>query len=94
VNDRLAHPIDTADGALSLAGGGRSVVVFVSGSGLHAFENPGYAFERADGGSFRADGTVWDPAAGRGDDGRRLDRIPIRRLFAFTWQDDHGPNAF
>jgi hypothetical protein len=24
----------------------------------------------------------------------RLDRVPIRRLFAFAWQDDHGPDAF
>ena len=24
----------------------------------------------------------------------RLDRVSIRRLFAFAWQDDHGPDAF
>jgi hypothetical protein len=31
---------------------------------------------------------------GESADGRRLDRLPTRRLFAFAWQDDHGPDAF
>ena len=30
---------------------------------------------------------------GRSEDGRRLVCVPARRLFAFTWQDDHGPEA-
>ncbi|AUX08723.1 hypothetical protein AArcSl_1088 [Halalkaliarchaeum desulfuricum] len=38
------------------------------------------------------------PAAHTGDGGSRnaapLRRIPARRLFAFAWQDDHGPDAF
>ena len=42
----------------------------------------------------RGDGTRWDPATGRSADGRRLDRLPARRLFAFAWQDDHGPDSF
>jgi hypothetical protein len=41
-----------------------------------------------------ADGTVWDGATGRSDDGRTLDRLASRRLFAFAWQDDHGEGAF
>lgn len=69
--------------------GGRSVVVFATPDGVHAFENPGYAFEPVDDGTARADGTT-----GEGDDGRRLARLPARRLFAFAWQDDHGPEAF
>ena len=31
---------------------------------------------------------------GESDDGRALARVPTRRLFAFAWQDDHGPDAF
>lgn len=44
--------------------------------------------------TFRADGTRWDGATGKGEDGRRLERIPAKRLFAFAWQDDHGPGNF
>lgn len=74
--------------------GGRSVVVFATPDGVHAFENPGYAFEPVDDGTARVDGTTWDGATGASDDGRRLERLPARRLFAFAWQDDHGPDAF
>jgi hypothetical protein len=86
--------VEDAGGALTLRVGGRGVVVFVSLSGPHAFENPGFEFEAAGEGRFRGDGTTWDPATGEGADGRRLDRLPVRRLFAFAWQDDHGPDAF
>ncbi|MUV88549.1 hypothetical protein GJ629_00490 [Halapricum sp. CBA1109] len=43
--------------------------------------------------ALRADGTIWNPAAGESEEGRALDRMPARRLFAFAWQDDHGPDA-
>ena len=72
--------------------GDTPVVVFAA-TEPHAFENPGYEFERVDG-AFRADGTTWEPVTGESVDGRRLDPVPARRLFAFTWQDDHGPDAF
>jgi hypothetical protein len=45
-------------------------------------------------GTVRADGTRWDGTTGESDDGRQLDRVAARRLFAFAWQDDHGPDAF
>lgn len=45
-------------------------------------------------GTFRADGTRWEGATGEAADGRRLRRLPARRLFAFAWQDDHGPASF
>jgi hypothetical protein len=41
-----------------------------------------------------ADDTTWDPVTGESADSRRLDRLPTRRLFAFAWQDDHGPDTF
>ncbi len=89
-----ARFVEEAGGALALGVGARDVVVFASGAGLHAFENPGYGFEPTDGRGFRADGTVWDPETGESGDGRVLDRVSIRRLFAFAWQDDHGADAF
>jgi hypothetical protein len=45
-------------------------------------------------GTVRADGTRWDGTTGESDDGRQLDRVAARRLFAFAWQDDHGLDAF
>jgi hypothetical protein len=73
--------------------GDLDVVVFRTDDGLHAFENPGYEFAVADGG-FAADGAVWDGSTGASNDDRRLRRVPARRLYAFAWQDDHGPDAF
>ena len=63
---------------------------------LHAFEDPGVAFERGDGdtSAFHADGATWDPTTGESTDGRRLERLPGTRLYAFAWQDAHGPDAF
>lgn len=99
-----APTVDAADGLLELTLGSTAVIV-VSAAGLDAYEDPGYEFslETAPdslpetGGSARrlvADGTTWDPVTGESTDGRRLDRVPARRLFAFAWQDDHGPAAF
>jgi hypothetical protein len=63
--------------------------------GIHAYEAPSFPLSpAADGSGLRGDGTTWDPATGRAADGRRLPRVPARRLFAFAWQDDHGPDAF
>jgi hypothetical protein len=81
--------------------GETDVVVFATDDGIHAFENPGIEFRRRDGDDARdgpegfvGDGTEWDGAIGRSRDGRELTRLPARRLFAFGWQDDHGPDAF
>jgi hypothetical protein len=74
--------------------GGLDVVVVATGDRIHAYEDPGHEFDPTPDGSLRADGTTWDPATGQSEDGRRLDRVPAQRLFAFTWQDDHGPDAF
>ncbi|MFP9192082.1 DUF3179 domain-containing (seleno)protein [Natronosalvus vescus] len=40
------------------------------------------------------DGTTWDLVTGRGADGRHLEALPVKRLFAFAWADDHGDDAF
>ncbi|WP_049888880.1 DUF3179 domain-containing (seleno)protein [Natronococcus occultus] len=74
--------------------GGTDIVVLATDDGVHAFENPGYEFERTDDGQVRADGTTWDGVTGAAADGRELDRVPARRLFAFAWRDDHGADAF
>jgi hypothetical protein len=85
--------VEAAGGVVTGAVGDTDVVVFATDGGIHAFERPAAEFESVDGG-FRADGAVWDGTTGRSDDGRALRRLPSRRLFAFAWQDDHGPDAF
>jgi hypothetical protein len=83
-----------ASGVVQTAVGDRDAVVFATETaGIHGYADPGYEFER-DGEAFVADGTRWDSATGRAADGRRLERLATRRLFAFAWQDDHGPGAF
>ena len=86
--------VRAAGGVVQTTVGGRDVVVAATErAGVHAYADPGYAFELADG-ELVADGTTWDPATGESADGRQLRRLPTRRLFAFAWQDDHGPDAF
>jgi len=72
----------------------RPVVVVATDDGFHAYEAPGFALEPTDDGRLVGDGTSWDPASGEGEDGRRLERVAARRLFAFAWRDDHGPDRF
>jgi len=69
------------------------VVVADETVGIHAYQDPGYRFQWRDG-ALAADGARWDPATGASDDGRSLSVVATRRLFAFAWQDDHGPDAF
>jgi hypothetical protein len=88
-----APRIEAAGGVVTDTVGETGVVVCATADGLHAFENPGYDFA-LDGDALRADGTEWDPVTGESADGRRLSRVPAQRLFAFAWQDDHGPGAF
>lgn len=86
--------VRAAGGVVQTTVGNRDVVVFATDEdGIHAFEDPGYSFASTDNG-FTADGTTWTPATGRAADGRQLTRLSTRRLFAFAWQDDHGPDAF
>ncbi|WP_396610307.1 DUF3179 domain-containing protein [Haloferax sp. S1W] len=90
-----AEAVESAGGTLSLDVGDDPIVVFSTDAGIHAFANPGYSFDSVgDGRTFDADGTRWDGATGVAEDGRSLNRVPARRLFAFTWYDDHGVEAF
>jgi|APHM01.1.fsa_nt_gi Protein of unknown function (DUF3179). len=74
--------------------GDRAVLVVATETdGIHGFVDPGGMIRLTDG-ILIVDDTRIDPATGRGADGRRLERLPTRRLFAFTWQDDHGPESF
>jgi hypothetical protein len=81
-------------GVVRVEGGGTAAVVFGAESGLFAYADPGLEFDQGSGDRFRADGTLWDAVTGESEDGRELDRLPARREFAFTWQDDHGPDRF
>jgi len=95
--DALGFPLPrvrAAGGVVRATVGDRAVVVVADETaGIHAYADPGYAFELA-GSGVVADGTTWDVATGRAADGRRLERVPSRRLFAFAWRDDHGGDAF
>jgi len=87
--------VEAADGVIQVEVGGDSIAVFASPDGAHAFFDDGLSFEPAEAqGTFRADGASWDGATGESNDGRQLERTPARRLFAFTWRDDHGRDAF
>jgi len=86
--------VRAAGGVVQTTVGDRDVVVVATAqTGIHGYADPGYAFDMADG-ELVADGTAWDPATGEAADGRQLRRLPTRRLFAFAWQDDHGPDTF
>ncbi|WP_254862327.1 DUF3179 domain-containing (seleno)protein [Halovivax gelatinilyticus] len=83
-----------AGGTLEISVGSTDVLI-VYADGLHAYDHPGGEAALDDSnGQLVVDGTTYDPVTGESDDGRSLERIPARRLFAFTWQDDHGPDAF
>jgi hypothetical protein len=93
--------VEDAGGVVQVAVGGEAAVVFATDDGIHAFRDPGYDFSPAAGGerpeateTFDADGTTWDGSTGEAADGRRLERLPAKRLFAFAWRDDHGDEAF
>jgi hypothetical protein len=95
--DAVGFPMDrvaAAGGAVSGTVGGDGVLVVTTPDGIFAYRDPGHGFEPAGDGTVRGDGTRWDGTTGESDDGRRLERVPARRLFAFAWQDDHGPDAF
>ena len=94
----LGFPYDwvaAAGGVAQSTVGTRDVVVFVTSDGIHAFEDPGFRFEPTDSEDvYAGDGTRWDGATGLSEEGHKLARIPSQRLFAFTWQDDYGADAY
>ena len=85
--------VEAAGGVVEATVGETEVVVLATGDGLHAFEHPGFGL-RIEDGTVRGDGATWTPATGESVDGRRLRRVPTRRLYSFAWQDHHGPDAF
>jgi len=86
--------VEAAGGVAHATVGRRPAVVFATPDGIHAFENREFEFVPTGDGYFAADGLPWNGATGEAPDGRRLRRLPARRLFAFAWQDDHGSDAF
>ncbi len=77
-----------------ISAGSDGVVVFATASGMYAYEDPGYEFVYQDDEQFLAEGTTWHAVTGESADGGVLSRVPAKREFAFTWQDDHGPDRF
>lgn len=96
-SDVLGFPLPTvrdSGGVVEASVGGRDIVVFATDDdGIHGYVDPGFDFDNDDS-EVRGDGTNWNPVTGRSADGRQLHRLPTRRLFAFAWQDDHGPESF
>jgi hypothetical protein len=93
--------LEAAGGVAVVSVGGTSVVAIGTAAGLFAYEAPPEIDESTavtamdEAKRFRTAGTVWDSYTGRSEeDDRQLERVPLRRLFAFTWQDDHGSDAF
>lgn len=95
-SDVVGFPLPTvrdSGGVVKATAGGRDIVVFATDDdGIHGYVDPGFDFEYDS--DIHGDGTTWNPVTGRSTDGRRLNRLPTRRLFAFAWQDDHGPESF
>lgn len=85
--------VEEAGGVVRETIGDLAVLIIAIDAGMYAYADPGIAFRRT-GDGLRGDGTTWNPVTGRAGDGRVLDRVPARRLFAATWQDDHGPDSF
>jgi hypothetical protein len=85
--------VAAAGGVVTDTVGGEAVVVAAVDGSLHAFESPGFDLSLAEG-VLCGDGTTWDPVTGASADGRRLVRVPATRLYAFAWQDAHGPASF
>ena len=84
--DALGFPlpeVEAVGGVATATVGATDVLVVADEGGIHAFEHPGGEVPAS-----------VDAATGECVDGHRLDRLPARRLFAFAWQDDHGPHAF
>lgn len=94
--EATGYPLEVVDregGVVTDVVGDRDIVVWTSGDEFGVFENPGYEFRLRDG-ILYADGTTWNGTTGRSDDDRRLPQVPFRQLYAFAWQDDHGPSSF
>jgi hypothetical protein len=95
-DDALGFPLDritAEDGLVTATVGGRDVVVIETPESATAFVQPGFELEHRDG-QLYGDGATWNPITGASDDGRQLITLPTRRIFAFAWQDAHGPESF
>ncbi|MFW6449309.1 MAG: DUF3179 domain-containing (seleno)protein, partial [Halobacteriota archaeon] len=73
--------------------GSQPIVVVATDEELVAYRHPG-GEAHLDDDRLVIDGRAYHPATGVGEAGDDLERVPAIRLFAFTWQDDHGPDAF
>jgi len=94
--DAVGYPVPQVraeGGVVHDSVGGLDLLIVAAEGGIHAFEAPESAFELREG-TLYGDGTAWDVATGRSREGRRLDRVPARRLYAFAWQDAHGRDSF
>jgi len=87
------HRITAEDGLVTATVGGRDIVVVETPEGATAFVKPEFELNHRNG-QIYGDEATWNPITGTSDDGRQLEKLPTRRLFAFAWQDAHGPDSF
>lgn len=94
--EALAIPrpvVEAAGGTITVTIDGDRLLILVVDGQLHAIEHPGFELDVTEEGIV-GDGTTWEVVTATAADGRTLERVPARRLYAFTWQDDHGADAF
>lgn len=96
-DEALAFPRDRVanhGGLVRTRVGGQSIVVVLPDDHLQAYEDPGGSLELSSG-TLRGAGQEWDASTGESlSGGSDLQQVPARRMYAFTWRDDHGPSAF
>lgn len=94
--EAIAFPrpwIAARGGVVQTTVGSQDVLLVTVDDDMHAYTDPGIEVTLVDG-TLRGNDQTWDPATGAATDGSSLERVPAKRLFAFVWQDDHGPDAF
>lgn len=94
--DARAYPVsdvEAAGGVVRDTLGGRPILVYALDGAVGAIESPGPEFP-PDGESVLTYGGNWPST--HGESQRGVEAPPVRslRLFAFAWQDAHGPDAF
>ena len=87
------HLVAAEDGIVTATVGGNDILAVKTAESATVFIDPGFGLKRRNG-QLYGDGTEWNPITGTSDDGRQLERLATRRLYAFAWQDAHGPESF
>ena len=83
--------VQAAGGSVTDTVGSRAVLIIGTEDRLYAYEPPNHSMEYRNR-TLTGDGVTWDPSTGRSEDDRTLRRAS-RLMYAFVWQDGHGPGS-